>query len=472
MRPRVCLLLLLCLAPGLRAAVDPIDSLKALVAAAEHDTARAKYLNNLGTAFFNSNLDSALAYWEQALKMGEVLAESDDPAVRRAGKLVVMRGSSNTAVVHQYHGLYPLALRQYQRCLRIAEELDDSRGTMIALNNIGLIKLAQEKAAEALDYFQRSQKIAHTRKDSSVIGTTLNNIGTALKRLKRIDEALVNYRESLRWSEWMENDNQIVDDLINIASIHILQDHPDSALATFQEALALSQEIEYSLGMPSILNGISQAHEGLGNLQEALRYAQASLDTARALDIAEEIVLTLEQLADVQQKLHRYEEAHATLMAFILLKDSLFNTEKALEFGQLEQSFDYERKEYEQTLQAQRTAAELREKNFQQYLISFTVVCLVALLLTLGVRLAKNRRLRYFVVFGALLVFFEFALVLLDNLVDGFTGGLPIPKLLANILLASAIAPLNIVLEKRLMRTRRVKVERGSARGESRREER
>jgi tetratricopeptide (TPR) repeat protein len=456
-----CIFLVLAFfSPSLRAA-GVIDSLKALIAAGEHDTLRAKHLNNIGTAFFNSNLDSAFAYWNHALELGDTLSQSDDPAVARAGKFQVMRSSSNTAIVYQYRGLYPLALRQYQRCLRLTEELADKRGKMIALNNIGLIKMGQEKHEEALDHFTRSQEIAMEMQDSMVASTTLNNIGTALKRLKRFPEAMQKFRESLVWSEAVGNDDQIVDDLINIGSIQLIDSLPDSALGTFWRSYGLAVEIEYALGMPAILGGISESYEGLGRLDSALLYAQMALDTARAMDLTEEIVGALEQMSEVNQRLGRFDVANRILVEYIHLKDSLFNTDKAIEFGQLEQSFDYERKEYEEALQTERAAMQLKERNFQQYLISFAVVCLVAMLLMLGVRVARNRRLRYFVVFGALLVFFEFALVLTDSFVDGFTGGLPIPKLLANILLASMIAPFNILLEKRLMRNRKVKVDGG-----------
>lgn len=445
--------------PPAAAHANPVDSLKALILNAEHDTLRAKYTNALGTAFFNSDLDSAMFYWQQALKMGEDLSESDDPAVQRAGKLQVMKSASNTAVIHQYRGLYPLAIKQYQRCLRLAEELHDRRGTMIALNNIGLIKMGQEKPAEALDYFQRSQAIAEERMDSLTMSTTLNNIGTALKRLNRHEEALAMFRKSLLWSEIVGNEVQMVDNLINIGSIHMLFQQPDSALATFTQSLEMANAIEYSLGKPQILLGISESYGGIGQLDKALAYAQAGLDSARALDLTEEIVGALERLAEVQHQLGQDDLAFNTISEYNYLKDSLFSTDKALEFGQLEQSFDYERKELESELQARAAEAELRQQNLQQYLISFGTVCVVALLLIVGIRLAKSRRLRYFVVFGALLVFFEFALVLLDSFIDGFTGGLPIPKLLANILLAALLAPLNVVLEKRLMTKKRDKGE-------------
>jgi tetratricopeptide (TPR) repeat protein len=428
-----------------------VDSLKTLASTAQDDTTRAKHLHNIGTAYFSSNLDSAMVYWEQALKLGEQLAENDNPAIQKAGKLQVMRSSSNTAVGYQYRGLYPLALRQYQRCLRIAEELDDHAGTMKALNNIGLIKMSQEKPQEALDYFNRSHAIAEELQDSNVLSTTINNVGTALKRLKHYAEALAKFRESLALAELLGNDDQVVDDLINIGAIQIIEKKPDSALATFERSLALATEMEYSLGKPQILNGMSDAYLKLGQMEKALSYAQASIDSARILDLTEDIVGGLEQLANVYKAMGKYELAYVTLKEFIKLNDSLFSTDKALEFGQMEKSFDHEREVYQAELMAHQDAAELRAKNFAQYLISFGVVAVIALLLVVGMRLAKQHRLRYFVVFGALLVFFEFALVLLDNFVDGFTGGMPIPKLLANVLLAALIAPLNVFLEKRLV---------------------
>jgi tetratricopeptide (TPR) repeat protein len=273
-----------------------------------------------------------------------------------------------------------------------------------------------------------------------------------LKRLNRLEEALAQFRESILWSELVENDVQIVDDLINIGSIQIAHNLPDSALVTFERSYQLAIASEYSLGMPSILRGLSAAYEGIGRLDLALSYAQASLDSARALDITEEMIGALEQLADVQQKLGKFALANTTLQTYIHLKDSLFSTDKALEFGQLEQSFDYERKEFESAILAEQTENARRIENRQQYIIAFAWLMAVVIVLLIGVRYARAERVRYIVVFVSLLFFFEFLLVLLDGYVDGLTGGLPIPKLAANIALAAIIAPLNTVLERRLVK--------------------
>ncbi|MFN8395166.1 MAG: tetratricopeptide repeat protein [Bacteroidia bacterium] len=338
--------------------------------------------------------------------------------------------------------------------MRIAQELQDDRGTMIALNNIGLIKLSLEKPEEAMKEVLQCKALAEKLRDSMRTSTILNNIGTALKRLNRDEEALAKFRESIVWAEATGNEEQIVDDLINIGSIQVVRHEYDSALVNFQRAGTLAEELEYSIAKPEVLEGISSAYSGLGKMDLALQYAQACLDSARALDMTEQIIGGLDQLAEIQEKMGLYREADLSLKEFIHLKDSFFNASKTIEFGQLEQSFDYERKELQQQIADQEKKAELREANIRQYIISFGVVSVIALLMIVGLRYSRKRRLRYFVVFAALLVFFEFALVLLDNFVDGFTGGLPIPKLLANVLLAALIAPLNTVLERKLVEAR------------------
>lgn len=457
MRPSafwIFIFLTLGICPHAPASVDPIDSLKALASNAQNDTTRAFYTNQIGTAFWTTDLDSAMYYWTKALKMGERLAQDADTIVRRAGKIQIMKSASNSALVYQSRGLYPLALKNFQRSLRLAQELGNRAGTMKTFNNIGVIKLEQKNYDEALDYFQRSLAISLEIKDSLTSSTTTNNIATVLMRLNRLDEALSKCRQSLIWAERVDDNKQIADNLANIGSIQLIHEDFDSAYATFRQSIILANKIEYSMGKPEILRGISRSFEGQGRLDSALYYARASLDTARVLDYLEEILPGLEHLAKIQKKLRKFDLATATLEEFIQLKDSFFSESKTLEFGQLEEGFAYENKELQAELDQHAESAALRRKNFQQYLISFATTCVVGLLLLVGVRYAKQRRLRYFVVFGALLFFFEFALVLLDSFVDGFTGGLPIPKLLANVLLAALIAPLNIVLEKQLMRRR------------------
>ncbi|MFN8395165.1 MAG: hypothetical protein U0176_10990 [Bacteroidia bacterium] len=98
--------MLLCIG-SVHAATNPIDSLKAVASSSSHDTARAQVFIAIGKEFFNTSLDSALHYWQAALALGDSMKSDKDPAVSNAAKRIVMRSSSNTAIVFQYKGIVP-----------------------------------------------------------------------------------------------------------------------------------------------------------------------------------------------------------------------------------------------------------------------------------------------------------------------------------------------------------------------------
>lgn len=427
---------------------NAVDSLKGELAEAGSDTARARLSNRIGAAFFYSNMDSALVWWTRGLRLGEALAASEDSSERRLGQRAILSSSNNMAVVAQYRGLYPVALRNYQRCIRIAMMLNDKRGLLNALNNIGIIKKDQRDFQEALRYFRGSQGLAVQIADSHSLGTILNNIGTVLLKMNRDGEAMGYFRRSHGVSVRLGDRIQAVDNLINIASIHLEGGNGDSALHLFEMANGLAVEAEYELGRPSALLGMGKAYHLKGEKEQALEHVEMAYGMARELDLTEELVSILEFKAELQSEAGQHAVANGTLGEYIRLKDSLFAVDKALEFGQLEASFDYEREEYEASLRTAREDEAQRKRFMRQYLIALGCLCGVVMLMLVALRFAHAPGLRKVFILAALLFFFEFLLVVLDSVLDARTGGLPVPKLLLNVVLAAGIAPLHGVLER------------------------
>lgn len=434
---------------------NAVDSLKKLLSTATSDTAIARLENKIGTAYFYSDMDSALFWWKKAMEMGEHLALSEDSAFREKGQRIIMSSANNSAVVAHYRGLYPLALRNHQRSITIALALKDLRGITNSVNNIGLIKKEQGKFKDALAHFETANRLAIQLNDSQTIGSTLNNIGTAYIKLQQDSIALRYFKRSLIYSILTGDQVQEVDNRINIGSILLEVDEPDSALQILRLADSIAIAIEYEIGRPEILLGIAKALQATGQRKEALIAIHAAIDLSKELEITEVTVESLEALAVIETADGLHAQANKTLMEYIQLKDSLINSDKLLEFGQLEANFAYEREEYESALAAEQKAAEIRDAQFRQYITAFAAMCGFVLLMLFAMRWVHNPAVVKICVFAALLFFFEFMLVLLDSMIDGMTGGLPMPKLVVNIALAALIAPAHTVLESWLMRHRR-----------------
>ncbi|MCB9235588.1 MAG: tetratricopeptide repeat protein [Bacteroidia bacterium] len=447
------ILVMLTLPAGLCQAVTVHDSLYALLATQPDDTTRADLLTDIGRDFFFTDTDSAMFWWERALTLSEQLAESEVPAIRYKGKKGVALNCNRLAVIYQYRGLYAQALKFYQRCIRVSGEIGFQEGKIKAMGNIGIIKKEQKQYPEALQYFGQCLVLARENAMYSIQASCYNNAGIALREMNEPELAMKAYHKSLRLARQVGNQIQEVDNYINISVILVEKGKADSALVLLKRSEFMADSLEYGLALTSIYVTTAEALIHLERLNEAEDYLMRGIAMARKHGITEELLAGYEMAGRLFELKGDFRRSNDFLKLLIGLKDSTFNVNKSIEFGQLEASFSYERQEYERAL-AETAAAQARRKTqFTQYLIAFASLCVFALLMIVVVRRSKvGTRLRSLAVFASLIFFFEFVLVLLDNYVDAWTAGTPIPKLILNIILAILFTWLHNQFERRLLK--------------------
>jgi CHAT domain-containing protein/tetratricopeptide (TPR) repeat protein len=99
------------------------------------------------------------------------------------------------AVIHNYgvllqaRGEYEAALQQYERSLKIAEELGDRAGVARSLHQIGMIHQARGEYEAALQQYERSLKIAEELGDRAGVARSRGQIGQLFTQLGRYPEA-------------------------------------------------------------------------------------------------------------------------------------------------------------------------------------------------------------------------------------------------------------------------------------------
>jgi hypothetical protein len=134
--------------------------------------------------------------------------------------------------------------------------------------------------------------------------------------------------------------------------------------------------------------------------------------------------------------------------------DSLHNEDKAKEFGRIESRYQFEKEAEEQKrkqAEAKRIAQEETDRrNNLQYLSIFGGLLVLFGGLAFVGKLKIPERVLDIALFAALLILFEFLLILFDPILDQYTGGVPIQKLVFNSLIALGFAPLHGFLEGKL----------------------
>jgi uncharacterized membrane protein len=211
---------------------------------------------------------------------------------------------------------------------------------------------------------------------------------------------------------------------------------PAEKQALVRAALALNLEIGNSQYIAINLNSISQS------LFRQRKYL-AALDTAQlayhyALEDPEVSVLeaVMHHLARCLHKTGNSTRAYEVLDSIHQLYITAFNVEKFTELGRLQQQYAFESQQQIAAREAEREAQALQETQNFQFLLIFGIVGVAFIGLLLTGRLKVSQRVAGVLTLFVVLLLFEALLVFLDPLMDAYTGGLPLPKLGANLLLA------------------------------------
>ncbi|MCZ6521424.1 MAG: tetratricopeptide repeat protein [Bacteroidetes bacterium] len=228
----------------------------------------------------------------------------------------------------------------------------------------------------------------------------------------------------------------------------------DLALDNFFKCLSLNQELENFQRVAYALNDISLTYLESNQIDKAWEYANQSLSIAREIDSKNEVRAAYGSLAKISAVKADYKRAYEFQQKFNIVNGSLFSELKAKEIGKLEAGFEIEKRlEEQKRKEAEKAKNELDQKQRRDvlqyqlifiFVIGFFVVLFFAVKYTISLKIIKN------LAFVAFLLIFEFVLVLIDPLINRYTGGAPLFILLANAILALGFTPFHRLLENRL----------------------
>lgn len=162
------------------------------------------------------NYTQALTDYFTALKLYEKV--NDDRGV--------MHELMNIGLIYQYQKKYNQAISLYNRAIKIGETIKDEEGGIGAYNNLAIVYLEQKKFDLALTCFSKVLAFDLSSGDSANIADSYNNIGAANQGLKRQGEALKYYEASLRIKHLLDDYEGYANTCNNIASVYLDQGSP------------------------------------------------------------------------------------------------------------------------------------------------------------------------------------------------------------------------------------------------------
>jgi len=422
-----------------------IDSLKKVIATTPVDTVKGRSLCRL------CNQLRIIGAYETGLMQGKAgldLCEKNKDQKSIAGCL------NNVGGIYEVQGNYPKALDYYQKSLKIRAQLGNQPGIATCLMNMGNIYWFQGNSLKALDSYQKSLKIYEQIENKQGISTCLMNMGNIYRSQGNYPKALDYFQMSLEIYEQIGDQVGIAYCLNNMGEIYTSEGNYLKALDYFQKSLRIDEQIGDTTGISNSFISIGNAYFHLKQPEIAKEYAGKGLKLAQKIKHLEFMKGGSQTSYRVDSALGDWKSAFEHHKLFKQYSDSLHNEDKAKEFGRIESKYQFEqeaeavkRKEAESKRTEQ---LETERRNNLQYLSIFAGLIVLFIGLSFVGKLKITERVLDISLFATLLILFEFLLILFDPVLDRYTGGIPIQKLVFNSVIALGFAPLHGFLEKKL----------------------
>ncbi|OFY62846.1 MAG: hypothetical protein A3H98_09765 [Bacteroidetes bacterium RIFCSPLOWO2_02_FULL_36_8] len=417
--------------------------------------------NNIGNVYnHKSDYNIALEYHFKSLYINKGLGDKNGMAA----------SYNNIGSIYKNKGDYDMALKFLYKALTIYEELGDKKGISSAYINIGIIYKSQNEYDKALTLYFKALSIFKELGAKRGIAMSYNNIGIihknkgdksrqigdSVKASHDYDMAMEFYGKSLSIREKLGDKKGMSETYSNIGNIYADKRDYDKAIEFYFKDLSISEELGNKNGMAGSYYNIGQINTEQKKYKESRQCLNKGLQFSKETGAKEVLMLVYEGLSHLDSTLSNWKSAYTYHKLYAQVKDNIFNEESNKQIADMQTRYETDKKEKEnELLRHENHLFELKKKQVAEQkraneekiqkrnLLEYTGIAIG--LFILGVSLGFFKRLKVPVklievsVFIVFMIFFEFALVVLDPVLDKLSGGAPAWRLLMNSVIAGGI---------------------------------
>ncbi len=350
-------------------------------------------LENIGSFYEeNNDFERALLTYQEALQQ----------SIKCNNKTHIANNYNSIANIYYYQSKFEKALKFYQQALTVNEELKNENSIAGNLGNIGNVLFFQRNYDKALEYYIKTIKIQEQVNDTNGIARSYINIANIYSSKEEYDKALTQYQKALNIQKIIDDKNGIALSYTNIGIVNENKGNLQKAIGCYKKALSKNQQINNKLGMAYNYSEIAGLKYKLKDYEQSIIYANKSLKTAQSLGNLYIQKDAYNTLSNNYFKTKQFQQAFDYKDLSVLLKDSIYNTEKSKAIAELQIKYQTEKQTKKILKQANhikinnlkiaKEKAETEKQEFQRNLFIFgLVVSLVYLFFILRAKKQKQR---------------------------------------------------------------------------------
>ena len=251
------------------------------------------------------------------------------------GNALILKGDHNEA------------LEAYFKSMSYAQDFDDVSFEGALYISIADVYSSTGSSADASLYYNKGIALLRQTSDSLSLAKALLNTGDEYLNLEKYDSALIYFRES---SEIFEKKNFLLVKAYNLGNIGIAYastGQNERAEININEAINILEDLEDYYPISVYLTYMANIYEQKDEKEQALNYAQRSLELSEKYNLKEQVRDASLTLSDLYKNFDQYDSAYVYYRKFIAYRDSLINIEQVKELANISTDFKVSLKQAE-----------------------------------------------------------------------------------------------------------------------------
>ena len=251
-----------------------VDSLNNILASTRQDSTKVLVLVGLSGEYKNYNLDSAMLYSGEAMRIAREAGFIRGIAASyyAMGDIEVRRDDSDKAKEY-----FLESTKFYNQC--------GAENELPAIYLvIGSLHTYQDEWIEALEYFQKALVLSEKYKLRKTEGHAYNNLGSIYKSLEKYDKALECFNKALEISTELGLKDVVYYIYGNLGILYATQGDKKLAESYFKKLLQISRDEKDEVVEAFAMVSLGDFNVDIQNYQEALSYYHQALEKADAVN--------------------------------------------------------------------------------------------------------------------------------------------------------------------------------------------
>lgn len=289
----------------------------------------------IGSSFFNELPDSAIYYYQEALRLAQDVHNDTLMArcLNKIGNLEFNAGDYDDAIDHIY------------KALNLFEQHQDQSRMTRCMHYLAMAYEEQGMYDKALEFAQQSLEMAKAIDDPYSAAFSLTTLGSIYYSQSNYDKALDYFQQSLHGSEELEDTQGIADALNNLALIYEKKLQLEKALEYHLRSLTLAKELGDDRGIAASYHNIGLVYKALKEYEVALPYLDSCIVLVKAGDDKFYLKESYQSLAGLYSDMSEYAKAYQTHLLYAQLNDTLMSQENKRQFAEMNTRYETEKKD-------------------------------------------------------------------------------------------------------------------------------